>query len=196
MNYDTLLRIHNNDEEITYIFAANSESFRVRPLSETLVPFDAVVNSMGDPRSGPTPQRIQPEGGGVAVQIPSRLEEIKRLNTVYGIYTESVDAPSHVEGSEGITLLDRIPKVTATNVDETDPISFPCDDPNCERYTPEDQDKSTMAVMQRQLEAMRRKQVVYEQLIRNAQGNAATTALGTEEVGDDTPQAQARRKTG
>lgn len=197
MDYDSLLSVENTSEDITYFFAYNSQRFSVKPGKTSLIPFHAVVVSMGDPRSGPEVQRIVPEGGGIAIQIPSRQMEIKRLSVVYGTYTEDVSTPSFVEHTNGECLLDRIPKVIIKNLDEEDPITFPCDDPNCERFTPEDQDKTQNAVLLRQIESMRKKQAIMEQILKASNGNELTEKLGestevTEDVPSDGPAMKAR----
>lgn len=197
MDYDSLLSVENKSEDLTYFFAYNSQRFSVKPGKTSLIPFDALRLAMGDPRSGPEVSRITPEGGGVAIQIPSRKDEIRRLSVLYGIYTEDISTPSFVDNTNGETLMDRIPKIVVKNLDDEEAIVFPCDDPLCERFTPEDQDKSQVAVMQRQLESMRRKQAVMEQIIKASNGNEIATQLGdgtevTEDVPNTGPAMKAR----
>lgn len=198
MNYDSLLKVTSNepDDGPTHVFAYDSQRFVLRPGKSSMVTFDALIRSMGDPRSGPQPQQIHPEGGN-AINIPSRRDELKRLSVMYGTYSDAIDTPSHIGVSgvdgPGPTLIERIPKISATNLDEDDLIIFPSDDPECTSYTPEDTDKSSMAVMQRQLEALRRKSSVMEQLLKQATGNSASEILEESgEVTEDTPQSSRR----
>lgn len=195
MNYDSLIKVENVSEDITYVFAFNSQRTTVRPGATSLVPFVALVRQMGDPRSGVTAQRLEPEEGGIASIIPSRSDEIKRLNILYGIYTEGVHDPSYIEGSEGVTLADRIPKIIATNIDDDERIIFPSDDPDCTNFVPEDTDKSQMAALLRQQEAMRKRQIVLEQMIKAMTGTSASEVLGDgTEVTEDTPDTPTVRK--
>lgn len=195
MNYDSLLKVENVDE-VTHLFSWNGQAFPIRAGQTSLVSFDALVVALGDPRSGPQPTAIIPEAGGVSIQIPARRDEIKRLNTYYGVYTEGVNDPSYLDGQEGVTLADRLPKVKVYSLDPEDgedPIIFPCDDPTCDRFVQADGDKSQVGIMQRQLEAMRRKQAILEQMVKAQNGNAVAEELGSgTEVTEDTPQSTKR----
>lgn len=195
MDYDSLLRVKNIDDK-THIFQWNGQAFPVRAGQESLVSFDALVATLGDPRSAPQPSSVMPDAGGVAIQIPSRSQEIKRLNVLYGVYTEGVNDPSYLEGLEGVTLMSRLPKVEVYSLDPDDgedPIIFPCDDPTCDRFVQADGDKSQVGIMQRQLEQMRRKQAILEQMVKAQNGNAVAEELGSgTEVTEDTPQSTKR----
>lgn len=193
MEYDSLLRVRNNDDK-TWVFAWNSERFMVPPSQERLVPFAAVVAYLGDPRSQMNPSSFTPEGGGTSITIPDRPSEIRRLNTLYGVYTDGANDPSYLDGQEGVTLMDRLPKVEVFNLNDEEPeaIIFPADDPNCTNFVPDNQDKTQNAMLQRQLEQLRRRQIVMEQLLKQATGNTDPLDEG-EEVTVDSPEPQRSR---
>lgn len=191
--YDALLSVKNNHESNRYMFALNSQRWIVPPGGVAYIPFDAVVRSMGDPRSGPEAQRISNELGGQVSFVPARRDEIKRLSTLYGAYTEDVDAPSapaHMGEPAGPSLRQRIPVVTVTNMDNGDPIIFPVDDPTCTKFTAPDSDTSAMASMLRQMESMRRQIATMEAQVAGQASHPTeptSTLPAAAEVDEDTP---------
>jgi len=195
-SYDSLLQVTNDSENSTYLFSFNSQRVSIPPGQTRLVPFDAVINRLGDPRSGPIRSRIQPEEGGIPIDVPSRYEEICRLAIIYGLYTDNVNAPSHIDSAERQTLLDVIPRVTVSNPadDSPEPIIFPCDDPFCDRFSPDTTDQSQNAMLQRQLDAMRKKMIVMEQVLKQHPANPITGQTG-EQVAEDTPDLPATQQT-
>ena len=82
--------------------------------------------------------------------------------------------------------MDQLPHVTVTNLDSDDPITFPAADPDCLSFTPMEVDKSQIAMMQRQLEKMRRQQLLMEQQLKASRVNEATSVPASE-VEEDTP---------
>lgn len=193
MDYDSLLRVTNHsDERVVFMF--NSQRFIVPPQGEAYISFDAVIRSMGDPRSGLQQQKIEVEGG-MPVFIPSRQQELQRLSTLYGCYTETVDAPCAVEGSHGKSLLQMLPNITATNIDDQDPIVFPAQDPDCTQFAPISTDTTQMAVMQRQLEKLRRNQILLEQQLKQKNIPQAVETISSSDLEEDTPQGSVRTRT-
>lgn len=187
MPYDTLLKVQNNSTDKQYMFAHNSQRWIIKPGAIAYVPFEAVLRSLGDPRTGPQPTRQTPEGGGKPMIIPARQEEINRLATLYGTYTLDVDAPPQ---DGGPTLRQRMPDVTVTNMDDETPILFPCDDPHCTKYLPAEEDQSVMANMTRQLERMKRQQIEMENILKNANllpGKASAAEPMDDGVDEDSP---------
>ena len=186
-SYDSLLKVTNNSSDKRYMFAANSQRWLLGPGQTNFIPFDAVIRSMGDPRSGPQPIRITGQGGRATV-IPSRREEIARLHVLYGTYGEGVDTVN----AEGDRLIDAIPDITAWNMgDDETPITFPCSDPDCTNLSTDDQDQSQQAVLMREMEKMRRQMAVYDEMMRQA-GLAGTPGLPEsqtpkEEIDEDSP---------
>lgn len=187
-NYDSLLRVTNLESVggKTFLFSFNSQRWILAPGKTNFIPFDAVIRSMGDPRSGP--QQIKVTGnGGRATIIPSRSEEIKRLGVLYGTYGESVESknPEH-----GESLLDRIPNISVWNMEDDDPITFPHADPNCQNFLPSDDDQSQQALLMVEMQKMRRQMALYEEMMRAAGVNGAADipqAEANEDVDEDQP---------
>lgn len=176
MEYDELLRVHNNtDQTIEFRFA--SRTHRVKPNQDQFVPFEAVVISLGDPRSGPQPARIPLDSGGF-LTIPGRKSELRRLSTVYGTYDE--------ENPASIKEVWNYPHVTVTNMEGDEPIVFPADDPECSQFDPMEVDQSQMAALQRQAEKMRRQLIVLEQQVKGAKLNEDST-VAADQIEEDTP---------
>lgn len=63
----------------------NSTPFIVEPGEIEPVPFEAVANWLGDPRSVELPQTVTVQGGENRY-IPSRMDERKRLRQLYGLF--------------------------------------------------------------------------------------------------------------
>lgn len=196
MNYDSLLTVRNNSDNVIYHFGANSQRWLIKPGELKYIPFEAVILVMGDPRSGPEPIRLVPEGGGIPTFIPSRRDEIKRLSTKHGAYTDDVDAPAaptEKGNPPEPSLRQRMPNVTVTNMDESDePIVFPVDDPFCTTYTPMEIDQSQVALLTRQIKTMERQMAAWQATLNQSNGAAPDlshpSVLNTDaEVDEDSP---------
>lgn len=186
MNYDSLIRIINNEPPTgrTYRFAFNSQRWTLKPGQQNYLPFDAVIRSMGDPRSAPEPTKVIGQGGRSTI-IPSRTQELQRLSVLYGVYGETIDS---VDGDSGKTLLDMIPNVTGFNMEDSEEITFPYMDPTCSNQEPDADDISQTAILFREMEKMRRQMMVYEEILKqnNPQFAADADSSGAE-VDEDTP---------
>jgi len=179
--YDSLLRVRNFDLNTRQEFQYANQKFLVPPAKksgkdvipgEAYVSFDAVRLKMGDPRTGLSEGVIRNDDGTVSVRTEARSKELWRLHNLYGTYSEDHDI-----------LKERAPKIKAWNMDddpdESDPIIFPVDDPYCQQFAPEETDQSQMAIMQRQLDKLRRTQLLLEQQL-------AATQSGRQVVSDET----------
>lgn len=175
--YDTLLRVHNfgparelfewNNQKFYVPAAKTTKSGDVAP-GEAYVSFDAVVNRLGDPRSQQGDAVIRNDDGSVRVRVVARESELRRLHIMYGTYSEN-----HGD------LIPLIPNIRAWNMDDdpddSEPIIFPVEDPHCDRFAPDDIDESQLAIMQRQLDKLRRtQQILEQQLSQSASGRVAT----------------------
>jgi len=187
MQYDSMLRVENNSPTLSYIFSFNSKRYIIPPQRTAFVDFDALVVGLGDPRSGPEPSHWVIEGREKPVPIPSRKEELTRLGVQYGVYTTHPDTPAspYFEDVAGRTLRDMMPDVTVYNMSDNEPIVFPIDDPDCNKYLPPETDLSTVASLQRQVEALGRQQAILREQLRQA--STGEMALPLEDLPTDSP---------
>lgn len=181
MEYDSLLKVVNNDESETVIFGYANQVYAIKPGRTGLVPFEGVCIKLGDPRSGPEVTKIVTDDGR-KFMIPNRSSEMRRLSVLYGVYDQDrVDS-----------ILAAMPNVSVTNLDDdAEPIVFPASDPNCSRFTPMDVDQSQMAMMQRQLEKMQRTQRILEEQIK-ATGRNIDSTVSADKIQEDTPHTPTR----
>lgn len=183
MEYDDLLKVVNNSDHVE-VFGYANKVYPVKPGGTALVPFPAVCIRLGDPRSGPEQVRIEKDDGSI-LRISSRKQEINRLSVLYGTYD-----PEQAE-----LLLSLLPDVTVTNMEEdSEPIVFPCEDPLCTKFTPIDTDQSQIALMQRQLDKLRRTQVLLEQQLKGTERNRDST-VAADKIEEDTPSAVRKTAT-
>lgn len=189
MEYDSLCQVNNNGDTPVR-FSLHSQRFNVPARGVAYVPFDAIVNRLGDPRSGPQAVIIPPqEPGQRTKRIPSRNDELKRLAAKYGVYdtTDKSLLLFRELKDENDTRANLMPNVTVTNINEDEPFVFPLDDPHCEMFTPPAGDTSQLAIIQRQLEKQRRVIAMLEQQA-NAGKVAATVNVSADEIEEDKPQ--------
>lgn len=181
MEYDSLLKVVNNDESETVIFGYANQVYPIKPGRTGLVPFEAVKIKLGDPRTGPEVTKLTLDNG-TKIAIANRSSEMRRLSVLYGIYDQDrVD-----------DILAAMPNVTVTNLeDDSTPIVFPAQDPKCTNFTPMDVDQSQMAMMQRQLEKMRRTQLMLEEQIK-AQGRNIDSTVSADKIQEDMPHTPTR----
>jgi hypothetical protein len=111
-----------NDDNVTWRFKWERKHYDVPPNHTLPVPFPAVVNMLGDPRSavGET-IRYRAETGEHGL-IPSRYDTLAMLFAHYGIRDESVEA-----------LVDFAPKVTVTTM-TGEPVIFPAQNPEMDAF--------------------------------------------------------------
>jgi hypothetical protein len=156
-NFSDSLYIVTNDDDHPVEFAFNRQSVTLTPGQSGMVPFEAIVEKLGDPRSGPQTVRLM-VNGMPAGQIASREWWIKRLATYYGTYD-----PAHPE-----EIVAKMPKVTIKTLEGEDPnFSFPCSDPDCKYLQPDNINQSTEENLRRELEEMKRRQKALESLLKN-----------------------------
>lgn len=90
-----------NEEKVTVLFRWARKAYACKPGEVTFVPFEALVNQLGDPRSVPGEVLSFDDGNGVKGVVLSRYEELTRLFAMYGIEQENVD-----------NLVQKAPKLT------------------------------------------------------------------------------------
>lgn len=117
-----------NDDSVPWKFEWDRRQWVLKPGQVTYIPFPAVVNKLGDPRSVEgTRIRYYSADSQTRGIIPSRYETLCSLFAAYGIRGENVDA-----------LVDFAPKVTVTTM-QGQPVTFPCQNPNMLPFpTPQD----------------------------------------------------------
>ena len=111
-----------NDSKAPVEFAWNRRRWVVSPGQDKMVPFEAIVNVLGDPRSDDEPAMYD-DGNGNAGQVVRRQDELSRLFARYGIEFE--DKGELVRAVP--TLLVRHPETDHT-------ITFPAQDPTMIAY--------------------------------------------------------------
>lgn len=120
LGHDMLLV--RNVDDVSWNFRWDRRSYVVRPGEELPIPFAAVANMMGDPRSeDKAVVKYSAETGDTGL-IPSRYDQLAMLFARYGIVDEDVDA-----------LVGFAPKIevrTMTN----DPVTFPAQNPDMDPW--------------------------------------------------------------
>ena len=94
------LKVRNRDRK-TWDFRWAKKHYTIAPDAEGFVPFEALVNSLGDPRSQDNALTKFSDGDGNKGIVMDRHAEITRLFAIYAIENEDMDklveAAPHVE---------------------------------------------------------------------------------------------------
>ena len=170
---DSIYLVKNEDDK-PLDFCYNQQSITILPGTTAMVPFEAIVEKMGDPRSGPQAQPIK-VNGHVAGYVASREWWINRLSTSYGIYDSS--AISDIKAV--------MPKISVRTIDGEDAkFSFPIDDPESKYLMPDNTGGATVEEnLRRELEEMKRRQRSIETLLKDRQ-----IPEGIESIPEDNPE--------
>lgn len=133
------LRVRNDDSKMI-IFAWDGNQWAIAPNEEAIVPFEALVNALGDPRSMYGEMVRFTDAKGNKGFIAERHTDFRRLFALYGVANENLDDESeaaHVLAKTPITedcsLVSRAPKVTVTTQKGTKVI-FPTQIPDMIPY--------------------------------------------------------------
>ncbi len=109
-----------NVDEVAWEFKYDRRHYKIEPQKEGLVPFPALVNALGDPRSVPNEQtRFRTENGETGI-ILTRHESIRTLFARYSVENENVQ-----------DLVDFAPRVEVYHQETNQLITFPAQDPDC-----------------------------------------------------------------
>lgn len=109
-----------NVDEVPWEFKYDRRHYKIDIGKEGLVPFPALVNALGDPRSVPNEQtRFRTENGETGI-ILTRHESIRTLFARYSVENENVQ-----------DLVDFAPRVVVRHQETGDVITFPAQDPAC-----------------------------------------------------------------
>lgn len=85
------LLLVKNVDDVTWRFRWDHRNYDIRPGQTLPVPFPAVANMMGDPRSAPGEVVVYHAETGERGAVPSRYEQLVSLFAHYGIADESID---------------------------------------------------------------------------------------------------------
>jgi hypothetical protein len=112
-------RVENVDG-VSHVFKWHKRKYLVRPGEEGLVPFPALVNALGDPRSAPNDQiQFRTEDGQTGI-ILTRYESIRTLFARYAVENEDI-----------ADMCEFAPKVIVRHQETGQVITFPSQDPDC-----------------------------------------------------------------
>jgi hypothetical protein len=140
---DDVVRVRNDDKE-PLGFGWNNIAYVVQPGEEGIVPFPAIVDALGDPRSVRGQIVRFTDNRGNRGFIPERYEELKRLMVNYGVYLENIDDESEaahlaaqVPMTQDCSLVSRAPKVTV-HTQKGVRLTFPAQIPDMLPYPVEE----------------------------------------------------------
>ena len=151
---DDVVRVHNN-MQTDWIGQWNSKTYRAKSGRDAFVPFSLVKKDFGDPRSRLDKVKVSIDANTVEY-IASRHDELTRLATLYGAH----DNP----GDYGY-IKSMMPDVSVFNL-EGDPLTFPCDDPECRMALGlAEEDESRNEMLLREMADMKRRLLIYEQML-------------------------------
>ena len=109
--------VHNRDTK-TLDFRWAKKHYTIEPGDEGIVPFEALVNQLGDPRSQDNMITKFSDGEGNRGVVMDRHAEITRLFAMYAVENEDLD-----------TLVARAPRVTVTTL-SGQAVQFPVSRPD------------------------------------------------------------------
>jgi hypothetical protein len=103
-----------------------------------VVPFEAVVNVLGDPRSDDEAQPFTDEDGNKGVVV-RRDQEMSRLFARYGVVGEDPEAlrkghQTIMDKDKGDVSHPTVPLLFVTHPETNEPITFPAQDPTMVSY--------------------------------------------------------------
>jgi hypothetical protein len=107
-----------NDDVKTWDFRWSRKHYVVPPNEQGFVPFEALVNSLGDPRSMENQIVKYSDGDGNKGIVMDRYNEITRLFAMYSVQNENLDE-----------LVDKAPKVTVRTL-HGQMVRFPTQKPD------------------------------------------------------------------
>jgi hypothetical protein len=109
-----------NVDEVDWEFKYDRRKYKIVVGKEGLVPFPALVNALGDPRSVPNEQtRFRTENGETGIVL-TRHESIRTLFARYSVENENMQ-----------DLVDFAPRVEVFHQETGQLITFPAQDPDC-----------------------------------------------------------------
>ena len=106
-----------NEDRLPVTFRWNRRATVIQPGEVGFVPFEALANQLGDPRSVEGDRIAYSDADGNRGLIPERYEDLTRLFAMYGIEQERID-----------DLPDRAPRVAVKTMQGV-PVQFPAQNP-------------------------------------------------------------------
>ncbi len=114
-----IVKVENVDT-VDWPFKWERRIYLVRTGEIGMVPFPAVVNALGDPRSVPGEQTKFRTEDGQSGLIPTRYESLATLFARYAVENENIG-----------DLCEFAPKVIVRHMETEEVITFPAQDPEC-----------------------------------------------------------------
>jgi hypothetical protein len=172
---------NNESHPISFVF--NRQAINIEAGGKSMVPFEALMEKFGDPRSGPEPQPII-VNGMPAGRIMSRDFWLGRLSVTYGVYDPGNLDGYTKDGKHYPGLKELMPKVTIQTLEGDDPgFSWPADDPDCQFLKPNTNSGTSVEEnLRRELAEMKRRQLAMEKMLKNR-----TMPEPSETIPEDTP---------
>jgi|SRR5215831_15772138 len=184
------VRIHNNEDRVVN-FPYGSRDYLVRPQSDAMVPFDAALYWLGDPRSLREKYVIVGQNGEKE-WIESREYYLQTLSVRYGTYDGG-----NISGKDGFDqegnpvwfpgIKERMPNVSVYTL-ENDPIIFPADDPFCHFALPPDEQATAAGAMAKRIHDLENQLLGLKQLLDESQ-NKETEEATIHDIKTDGPPA-------
>lgn len=109
MDGDHLRVINDMDKPVAFTWGRKPHV--IYPDSEGFVPFEALVNQLGDPRSRPMAVTKYDDGQGSRGQIMDRHAELTRLFAMYAVQNEQINTVIDSKGRPVPGLTEKAPKV-------------------------------------------------------------------------------------
>jgi len=118
-----------NDEDHAVSFRWARKTYVIEPGDKRPVPFEALVNGLGDPRSTDQAVTAFNDGNGNKGLVMDRYSEMSRLMAIYAIEGENLETWIDRDGTRKPGLLDRIPRVRIETL-AGQSVRFPGQNPN------------------------------------------------------------------
>lgn len=124
------LKVTNRHETQVYVFAWNRKSYVLEPTESKFVPFEAIVDLMGDPRSMENEVQKYNDGQGGSGVVMQRSFEMERLFSRYAVLGSHLD--DNVDPNTGkpvLGLLSKTPRIAVETLNG-DHVQFPGSHPD------------------------------------------------------------------
>jgi hypothetical protein len=113
-----LLDVEENDAYPEIILGWASREYTIPRGKKVIVPFEAMANRFGDPRSGSKILPIKEPGGETTGWIPDRKAEVARLRLLWGAHADNYPRFDDIS----------VPKIVVTDLN-SEPVYTVVDDP-------------------------------------------------------------------
>lgn len=125
-----LLMVTNDEPNKPVTFRWARKSYTIEPGDTAPVPFEALVNDLGDPRSADNAVTDFNDGNGGKGIVMTRHAELSRLFAIYAIEGENLESwTDQKTGETKPGLVDKTPRVRVETL-AGQPVRFPGQNPN------------------------------------------------------------------